>query len=438
MAKDQSGSEPAHHPDQDDLAEEGQIDDDGGFVEDDEDEPGEDHGHPAAEEVDDENEEEEGEDTSGTGGTNDDEEEDEETAQITNELLEAQTLQAMAQSRSAERRRQHASPRRGPVIGGSGGSPDDDPDDDEVPGTNPDPDPRGPNPAPANRRRPARNPLAPVAPFGSEAQCIPGRAQPRILIQADVDPWISEELDNKTLAAMRIQALFPVLPIQLGWIFPYFELAEDRPQVADTDFCWELITENNVRALLATRPWEVLENSDGAISFETDVGGRLGLAIRQYQSYEKANRQAYWESTHSFPILPASAEAYPWLTVYHKERNNRRSHAGNRWKGFLQVLIVAMQEGWCDLDILLDSFFLHFPRRHESVIWYPGYESRQANIKNRRLNRPEPTDLLEALDECNGADSWRNHYRDSPQDHPARQIARLTDKFFGVHTADAE
>ncbi|KAG6622118.1 uncharacterized protein IUM83_07322 [Phytophthora cinnamomi] len=97
-----------------------------------------------------------------------------------------------------------------------------------------------------------------------------------------------------------------------------------------------------------------------------------------------------------------------------------------------------MQEGWCDLDILLDSFFLHFPRRHESVIWYPGYESRQTNIKNRRLNRPEPTDLLEALDECNGADSWRNHYRDSPQDHPARQIARLTDKFFGVHTADAE
>ncbi|KAG6606490.1 uncharacterized protein IUM83_14430 [Phytophthora cinnamomi] len=347
MAKAQAGSEPAHHPHQDDLAEEGQIDDDGGLAEDDEDEPGEDHGHPAAEEADDENEEEEGEDTSDTGGTNDDEEEDEETAQITNELLEAQTLQAMAQSRSAERRRQHASPRCGPVIGGSGGSPDDDPDDDEVPGANPDPDPRGPNPAPASRRRPARNPLAPVAPFRSEAQCIPGRAQPRILIQADVDPWISDELDNKTLAAMRIQALFPVLPIQLGWISPYFELAEDRPQVADTDFCWELITENN-------------------------------------------------------------------------------------------VLIVAMQEGWCDLDILLDSFFLHFPRRHESVIWYPGYESRQANIKNRRLNRPEPTDLLEALDECNGADSWRNHYRDSPQDHPARQIARLTDKFFGVHTADAE
>ncbi|KAG6617162.1 uncharacterized protein IUM83_04575 [Phytophthora cinnamomi] len=121
MAKDQAGSEPAHHPEQDDLAEEGQIDDDGGFVDDDDDEPGEDHGHQAAEEADAEKEEEKGEDTIGTGGTNDDKEEDEETAQITNELLEAQTPQAMAQSRSAERRRQHASPRRGPVIGGSGG-----------------------------------------------------------------------------------------------------------------------------------------------------------------------------------------------------------------------------------------------------------------------------------------------------------------------------
>ncbi|KAG6620406.1 Myosin heavy chain, striated muscle [Phytophthora cinnamomi] len=216
MSKVGAGSEPAHHLDQDDLAEEGQIDDDGGFVDDGEDEPGEDHGDKEAEDADDEEEEEEGEDTSGTGGTNDDEAEGEESAQITNELLEAQTLLAVAQSRSAERRRQHASPRHGPVISVSGGPPDDDPVDDEGSGVNPDPGSRGPNPVPANRGCPFRNPLAPVAPFGPEAQCVPGRGQPRILIQADVDPWISDGLDNKTLAAMRIQALFPVLPIHPG------------------------------------------------------------------------------------------------------------------------------------------------------------------------------------------------------------------------------
>ncbi|KAE9221662.1 hypothetical protein PF005_g7002 [Phytophthora fragariae] len=42
-----------------------------------------------------------------------DEEEDEDTAEVANDLLEAQTLQALAQSRSAERRRRQASPRRG-------------------------------------------------------------------------------------------------------------------------------------------------------------------------------------------------------------------------------------------------------------------------------------------------------------------------------------
>ncbi|POM79881.1 Hypothetical protein PHPALM_2350 [Phytophthora palmivora] len=53
----------------------------------------------------------------------------------------------------------------------------------------------------------------------------------------------------------------------------------------------------------------------------------------------------------------------PWLGSFAKQRNNRRSHAGNRWKRMLLTLIQAMIEGWCDLDLLLDPFFLHFPKR---------------------------------------------------------------------------
>ncbi|KAE9009266.1 hypothetical protein PR003_g33173 [Phytophthora rubi] len=128
----------------------------------------------------------------------------------------------------------------------------------------------------------------------------------------------------------------------------------------------------------------------------------------------------------------------PWLSVYKKERNNRRSHAGAHWKAFLEIFIAAMREGWCDLDLLLDPFFLHFPKRSETVTWYPGLASRQANLQDPNLHRDEPTDLLEALDEANSEDPWRNHFRGAPTQHPAHSIPRLESKFFGVQAQDAE
>ncbi|OWZ16876.1 hypothetical protein PHMEG_0009273 [Phytophthora megakarya] len=69
-----------------------------------------------------------------------------------------------------------------------------------------------------------------------------------------------------------------------------------------------------------------------------------------------------------------------------------------------------MREGWCDLDLLLDPYFLHFPKRTDEVVWYPGIEARSANIAGPQLNRREPADLIEALAECDAADPWRTHY----------------------------
>ncbi|POM71104.1 Hypothetical protein PHPALM_12372 [Phytophthora palmivora] len=193
--------------------------------------------------------------------------------------------------------------------------------------------------------------------------------------------------------------------------------------------------EANVKALQAAEPWQVIRNTLPPISFEADVGGRLGIFLRQYRDFEASELIAYWESTHKFTITAAIIAQSPWLGSFAKQRNNRISHAGNRWKRMLLTLIQAMIEGWCDLDLLLDLFFLHFPKRTDEVAWYPGIEARRANLADPQLNRREPTDLLEALVEADTVDPWRNHYRDHTADHPARHLPRLDRKFFGLQVA---
>ncbi|KAE9340800.1 hypothetical protein PR003_g10312 [Phytophthora rubi] len=259
-----------------------------------------------------------------------DDEGDEDTAEVSDELFKAQTLKALAQSRSAERRRRQASPRHGPKVAGSRASPDGSDDSD----SNEDPAPRSASRAGSSAKLPASSRRRPSEPSG---------------------------------------------PMSPG-------------------------------PTMSPRP----------------------------TSHEAESLQSYWESTHSFSITHAMVKKHPWLAVYCKERNNRRSHAGNRWKAFLELLILAMREGWCDLDLLLDPFFLHFPKRSETVTWFPGLAARQANLADPNLHRREPVDLLAALDEDNSVDPWRNHYRDLPQQHPANSLSRLTDKFFGVQGQDAE
>ncbi|OWZ07074.1 hypothetical protein PHMEG_00020581 [Phytophthora megakarya] len=108
-------------------------------------------------------------------------------------------------------------------------------------------------------------------------------------------------------------------------------------------------------------------------------------------------------------------ENSPRLAALCKARNNRRSHAGDRWRRILPIFVTAMQEGWCNLDLLLDPYFMHFPKRSDDVTWYPGIEA-------RRAGRPDPASLIEALVDCDSADRWGNHCRVTPETHPARQI----------------
>ncbi|KAE8882669.1 hypothetical protein PF007_g9011 [Phytophthora fragariae] len=203
--------------------------------------------------------------SAGSGGEKDsgaksssEEEEGEDTAEVADDLLEAQTFQALAPSRSAERRRRQASPRGGPKIAGSGASPDgsegSDSDASPAPRSAPNAGSSGGPPA-SPRRQPAGSstpdPIKPKAPFGREEICIPGRAQARVMIQREVDPWLADQISDMAMVTMLISALFLVLPTRPGWLFPRIAPA-DRRQYTPQDYCVDLITEDNVRALLDT------------------------------------------------------------------------------------------------------------------------------------------------------------------------------------------
>ena len=84
----------------------------------------------------------------------------------------------------------------------------------------------------------------------------------------------------------------------------------------------------------------------------------------------------------------------------------------------LRFILNGMIAGHCDLDILLDPFFLHFPSHMEVSPWYPGL--REKSILN----------LISALPLLDAAEPWRTQYRSSIADHPGSSIARLQGKFF--------
>ncbi|KAE9298440.1 hypothetical protein PF008_g23499 [Phytophthora fragariae] len=97
--------------------------------------------------------------------------------------------------------------------------------------------------------------------------------------------------------------------------------------------------------------------------------------------------------------------------------HQRRSRAGVAWRQFLAKYVVpAIRRHLCDIDILLDPFFLHFPKPRVLKEWYP------------RLTG-NATTLADALEILDAEEPWRLQYRLNPQDHPAMQIARLVGKF---------
>ncbi|KAF4145268.1 hypothetical protein GN958_ATG05541 [Phytophthora infestans] len=280
-------------------------------------------------------------------------------------------------------------------------------------------------PAPPNSSLPG---MLPVAPFGPDAAFITGRRAPVAFATRDIEPWSAKKLNRVTVISMKITVLFPELPFRAEWIFP--RTADAIPRAGYVD---SLITRPLVEELTSAAPWDTLVTTPvDPVSFRGDVRGRLGVFVRAFRDFASKHRVAIWEGTHRFPISRNQLQGSTWLSNFNKQRGSRRSHAGRAWKRVLVILVLAIQDGWCDVDILLDQSFLHLPRRGDKVAWFPGFASRQANLEDPNLHRPEPTSLLEALREIDEAEPWRIQFRGDLSQHPGRQIQRLVGKFFNV------
>ncbi|KAF4149085.1 hypothetical protein GN958_ATG01713, partial [Phytophthora infestans] len=242
-------------------------------------------------------------------------------------------------------------------------------------------------PAPPNSSLPG---MLPVAPFGPDAAFIPGRRAPVAFAARDIEPWSAKKLNRVAIISMKITVLFPELPFRAEWILP--RTADAIPRAGYVD---SLITRPLVEELQNAAPWDTLVTT---------------------------------------PVDPVSfrGDGSTWLFNFNKQRGNRRSHAGRAWKRVLVILVLAIQDGWCDVDILLDPSFLHLSRRGDKVAWFPGSVSRQANLEDPNLHRPEPASLLEALREIDEAEPRRIQFRGDLSQHPGRQIQRLVSKFFNV------
>ena len=123
--------------------------------------------------------------------------------------------------------------------------------------------------------------------------------------------------------------------------------------------------------------------------------------------------------TYVLPITSDQRKTDPDLAKFCEERKQRRSRSGHRWKNVLRFILQGMISGQCDLDILLDPYFLHFPRTTDKKMWYPGLGSKSRSIPN----------LATALSMLDFAEPWRNQYRPAIVNHPGSSIPRLIGKF---------
>ncbi|OWZ16964.1 hypothetical protein PHMEG_0009166 [Phytophthora megakarya] len=170
---------------------------------------------------------------------------------------------------------------------------------------------------------------------------------------ADVNPWVIQRINTLTIMTMTLEVLSRALPFRPEWIFPSHISRVATPR--SDQYCSHFITGQNVRDLMAALPWNVLTgaNISEPMSFEITVDGRLGFLIEGYSAVEFQDLIAYWESTHHFPVSPALVRSVPYLALFVVKRKNRRPHAGARRKEILQLFLIDMREGWCDLDLLL-------------------------------------------------------------------------------------
>ncbi|GMG15686.1 unnamed protein product [Phytophthora fragariaefolia] len=179
-----------------------------------------------------------------------------------------------------------------------------------------------------------------------------------------------------------------------------------------------LITGAAVNALMDTSPWSNLSNGEAPLTFIHAVSGRRlpHNFVQDYLELKERHLKSYWKSTHFLPITEVMSSADQALSDYYEQRRQRRSRAGAAWRRFLtRDVIPALRHSQCDLDILLDPFFLHFPKSRVTKHWFPKLDVGASS-------------LAEALDILDLEEPWRLQFRHNPQDHPAIRVACLRNK----------
>ncbi|KAE9277347.1 hypothetical protein PR003_g28817, partial [Phytophthora rubi] len=262
----------------------------------------------------------------------------------------------------------------------------------------------------------AFRPFAPVSDF------VPGLHQSRDIPRSDVVPWEPAQSRVLTLDTITPRILINQKVLPPGWLFPK---RTGRAGQLDPALCLpELITERNVTDLYLDNPWEVLDfDSIQPLTFDPDRCPPLATITDEFLALAKDQKQAIWESTHSFPIPRSKQTAEPWAASFYSGRKNRSSHAREKFRAWEdRVFELIRRTGCCDLDILLDPVFLRFPQQSEEATWFPGREALAEG-------RTAPKSLRSALRDCDQASAWRNHYRTNPSSHPALKIRRLRLKF---------
>ena len=86
----------------------------------------------------------------------------------------------------------------------------------------------------------------------------------------------------------------------------------------------------------------------------------------------------------------------------------------------LRYILQGMIHGHCDLDVLLDPFFMHLPSQLEIRPLYPGLGDPRKNIPSRII----------ALARLGSAKRWRNQFQSRIEDRSGSSIARLFAKLF--------
>ncbi|OWY99353.1 hypothetical protein PHMEG_00029651, partial [Phytophthora megakarya] len=186
---------------------------------------------------------------------------------------------------------------------------------------------------------------------------------------AEIYPWDPTIVETVPIIVMIQATLTKRMPILANFLFPH-RVTPVRAPIPVVGYRSELITGANVLALMATEPWRMLgRRRPTPLTFDLNLHRRAETPLWRIAvasaALEEDHMIAYWESTHYLEITSVMAAADSDLFTYHQDRRQRRIRAGVSWKKLLGEVVLMMRAKWADIDILLDSYFLHLPTKQD-------------------------------------------------------------------------